>query len=154
MLVPLLETGGSDSQSAMRYSKADQTEARERLLKLLKPGDKVFTILRSVSRSGMSRNIDLYLLEKDEKVYLTYSVAALLEYPRAKDGSLKVGGCGMDMGYHIVHSLARVLYGDNFYCIGENCPSNDHVNGEFDRSKKNIGRKHSDGGYSLKHEWL
>jgi hypothetical protein len=43
-------------------------------------------------------------------------VARALDYRLsygAHDG-LKVSGAGMDMAYHVVHSLASVLYGDGY----------------------------------------
>ncbi len=152
----------------MKYSKADQAEAREYLMRVLKPGSKVFTILRHVSRSGMSRDIDLYLLADDGRVYLSYSVAVLVEYPRAKDGSLKVGGCGMDMGFHVVNSLSYALFHE-YTCTGEapegkhqshGCKSGDHVNSREDEKGNRLppfprdGKmKHKDG-YALIQEWL
>lgn len=38
----------------MRYSKTEQAEAFARLRDWLKPGDTVYTVLDSVSRSGMT----------------------------------------------------------------------------------------------------
>lgn len=137
----------------MKYSKQEVEEARETLLRVLKPGDKVYTILRNVSRSGMSRDISLVVFDGDRKYTLDWSVARILDYPLSKGEGVKVGGCGMDMGFHVVYSLSSVLFKD-FRCIGDGCQSNDHFNGDFDRSKENIGRKHSDGGYALSQEWL
>lgn len=44
-----------------------------------------------------------------------------------------MNGCGMDMGFHLVYSLSRVLFSPKqggFEClgIGHYCPSNDHSN--------------------------
>ena len=41
----------------MKPTKEEQAESREFLRGLLNPSDKVYTILRHVSRSGMSRRI-------------------------------------------------------------------------------------------------
>ena len=41
----------------MAKKEKERDEARERLLEMLRPGDTVHTILRHVSRSGMSRSI-------------------------------------------------------------------------------------------------
>uniref|UniRef100_A0AB74UFV0 Uncharacterized protein n=1 Tax=Caulobacter phage BL57 TaxID=3348355 RepID=A0AB74UFV0_9VIRU len=51
---------------------------------------------------------------------------------------IKVGGCGMDMGFHLVYSLGRTLWPN-----GTPKPHSTR-NGEPDR----------DGGYALKKEWL
>ena len=46
-----------------------------------------------------------------------------------KAEAIRVGGCGMDMGFHVVYNLSRALYRDGrFVCMGEDCPSNDHSN--------------------------
>jgi hypothetical protein len=63
---------------------------------------------------------------------------------------LSVSGCGMDMGFHVVYSLSRTLFKDNFECIGKSCPSNDHSNGDRDYTP----HQHSDGGYALRHKWV
>ena len=31
-----------------------------------------------------------------------------------KTNAVGVGGCGMDMGFHMVYTLASVLYGDGY----------------------------------------
>jgi hypothetical protein len=100
-----------------KYSKAAIAEARAQLLKWIKPGDTVYTVLDHVSRSGMSRNIRILLLKCDENgktydLHPNHSAAVVLGYSRAKKGDgLVVGGCGMDMGFHVVHSLSYALFG-------------------------------------------
>jgi hypothetical protein len=56
----------------------------------------------------------------------------------------------MDVTFELVYNLSSVLYRDNYICLGENCRSNDHVNGDKDRTP----HKHSDGGYLLGKENL
>ncbi len=132
-------------------SKAEKAEAIERLRGMLKPGDTVFTILRHVSRSGMSRSISVVVMQDGKPFDVSWAVAraGLGTFDRKNDG-VKVGGCGMDMGFHLAYNLAWVLYGDDFQCVGEGCPSNDHSNGDRDYTP----HKHSDGGYALNHRWL
>ncbi len=98
----------------MAYSKTEQKEAFDRLRKWIKPGDTVHTILDHVSRSGMSRTIRVVLIDKQGDVtHPNHAVSALLGYPRAKRGDgFNVGGCGMDMGFHVVHSLGYALFGE------------------------------------------
>ena len=106
-----------------------RAEAIASLRKMLKPGDTVFTVLRSVSRSGMNRKIDLYKLEDNEPRWLSRLVARACDwtFDKKKD-AVSVGGCGMDMGFHLVYSLSRTLFQDAFTCIGDGCPANDHNN--------------------------
>lgn len=116
-----------------RVSKSERDEAIERLRETLKPGDTVYTVLRHVSRSGMSRNISVHSIdpESSEPLWLTYNVHLATGIPLDKSKeALRVGGCGMDMGFHVVYELSYVLYGSGFQCLGEgnHCPSNYHSN--------------------------
>jgi hypothetical protein len=117
-------------------AKVKAAESLERLREWLKPGDTLYTVLDSVSRSGMSRTIRVVLpyvrgvevesaapggkptdyVRKDsvgvDFLHPNHAVAEVLGYRRAKRGDgLIVGGCGMDMGFHVVNSLSSALYG-------------------------------------------
>ena len=74
----------------------------------------VYTVLRSVSASGMTRHISLKVVDSDGDILdITYLAArALGDKLQERNGfnTLKVNGCGMDMGFHIVYSLSSVLY--------------------------------------------
>jgi hypothetical protein len=87
--------------------------AKESLLNILKPDDTVYTVLRHVSRSGMQRRIDLYTFKDNRKIYLTGYYAIMKGEESPRDG-YKVGGCGMDMGFHLVHGLSYRLFGDDY----------------------------------------
>lgn len=136
----------------MTKTREDQAESLQILRDAIKPGDRVFTLLRHVSASGMMRHITVLTLERNERGetrphYWNYHVAKVLRYKTTEGGSLKVGGCGMDMGFHVVYSLGRVLFPEGFECIGDNCPANDHFTGDD-------VKHHKDGGYALRQEWL
>ncbi len=139
-----------ETQKAKRAR--EQEEAKQHLRKLLPPGSTVYTVLRHVSKSGMTRDIDVYAMKDNEPVWLSGYVARRLGIGNWNDKreAVRVGGCGMDMGYHIAYELSHVLYHDDFTCIGENCPANDHSNGDRDYTP----HKHSDGGYALRHRWM
>ncbi len=135
----------------MRYTKAQIEEAKGYLLECLKPGDKVYTILRQVSRSGMSRHISTVIRTDTGNRDITYLVAkVLLERRNENDGGMVVSGCGMDMGFEVVYRLGYYLWPEGFMCIGDKCPANSHVNGDKDYTP----HLHKDGGYALTHEWL
>lgn len=132
----------------------DRADAIATLRAMLPPGSTVYTVLRSVSRSGMSRRIDCYLLSPNGPRWLSGLVSRALQMPHPNDSThqgLRVGGCGMDMGYHLVYHLAATLYPDGFECTGERCPSNDHTNGDRDHDTPH---RHIDGGYALRQEWI
>ncbi len=151
-------------------TQADQQEARERLYKLVEPGDTVFTVLKHVSRSGMYRVIDLYVIKDNEPLRITHSAGMLCEgYDRKHEGA-KASGCGMDMGFELVYNLGYRLFPDGFGCTGEKCPSNDHSNGDrcytphmaAEDCKGADGKPcdchaehwHTSGGYALRHRWM
>lgn len=95
-------------------------EARERLLTWI--GDRtqreLYVTVRSVSRDGMSRVMAVYLpyVQNDGRMGIwdaSGSVADLLGW-RYRSRGVSVSGCGMDMGFHLVSTVARVLYGDDY----------------------------------------
>lgn len=100
-----------------------EAQAILHLRDVLKPGDTVYTVLRHVSRSGMSRNIDLYYMRDDAPQWISAYVGHAIGSPQSRKNwersqGLTVGGCGMDMGFHLVYNLGRVLFRDGF---GEAC---------------------------------
>jgi hypothetical protein len=92
----------------------DVAYAREQLLThYVKEGSTVYTVLRSVSSSGMSRTLSLKVASEGKILDLTYYAGTVLDWPIVEvNGSraLRVGGCGMDMGFHTVYSLSRALF--------------------------------------------
>jgi hypothetical protein len=102
------------SKAALK--KAEREEYKERLRShYLQPGSKVYTVVRSVAASGMSRTMSLYVVIEGELVNITYNAAKVLDYPLVEvNGSrvMRVGGCGMDMGFHVVYSLSGYLFRD------------------------------------------
>jgi hypothetical protein len=144
--------------------KQQQSERDEFISKLratLKPGDTLTTVLRSVSRSGMSRVIDVYHFSakhgKVERSWLSYWIAKACGFSfNDRPEGIKIGGCGMDMGFSIVYDLGRTLYPDGVGCCGERCRSNDHANGDLDRTPHSKGHPHwhTDGGYAFEQEWI
>lgn len=80
------------------------------LHEILKPGDTVYTNVLSVARSGMSRTIKCYMVREGEMSDITYPVAQITGYSIAKNGGIRIGGCGMDMGFALVYELSRKLF--------------------------------------------
>jgi hypothetical protein len=121
------------------------TDAMEMLNKFLKPGSKVYTVVRSVAKSGMSRTIDLYTIHEGEMMYLSGYAATVLDYRRTDQGALKVSGCGMDMCFHIVYSLSRKMFPNGFV------PADAGRHGRNGSDPKAVD---TDGGYALRQEHL
>jgi hypothetical protein len=152
--------------------------AVERLRQLIKPGDKLYTIVKSCSGSGTYRHIAVIAATPNVDNYspvtnISNLVTDVLDWKWHDDDSVGVSGCGMDMGFHVVHELSERLFPDGFGCIGRECPSNDHANGDRDytphedhvtspdhicarepESCKANKHWHRTGGYALRREWL
>jgi hypothetical protein len=113
----------------LKLSKAKQKEHDKSwalyILKDIKPDTVIYTMVKHVSSSGMSRDISLYYVSEGRICDISYYVAAALGNQRAKNGAVKISGCGMDMGFSLVYDLSSVLFQGQ------------------DRA-----------GYVLKHEWL
>lgn len=131
----------------MAVPKKERDAQIERLRNAMPPGTTVYTILRHVSRSGMMRHISV---KTELEGQWDYPVAVVTGSTLAPYEGIKVGGAGMDMGFHLVYSLSYDLYPNGFDCIGENCPSNDHSNYRNGDAPKH----HQDGGYALRQRWL
>lgn len=115
------ETGEIFQTSRPEYHKNDKQlpqakgkelyreQCKQKLSKMLENVDTVYGIVRHVSASGMSRDIDLYIIADNRPVYLTGYASTVLGYPMSKNQGMKVGGCGMDMVFHCVSSIAYAI---------------------------------------------
>jgi hypothetical protein len=155
----------------MNAKQKEQQEAVRELREILKPGDTVYTNLKHVSRSGMSRVIMPFIIRDNSPRYIGWIVAKAIDerYNREKEGVV-MGGCGMDMGFELVYRLSRVLFPDGFDTsfAGRRCP--DHYEKHLDggvMACPECGKGtrpdyyHNgptdfvkDGGYALKHRWF
>ena len=136
-----------------RYTADEIAESMARLKKALKPGQTIRFVVTHVARSGMQRSIEFYI-PCVERVWdtsrnkgfggyrrqlgidsITFDMSRVLGYRiDRKNGGIVVGGSGMDMGFHCVHTLGHRLWPK-----GTKVPHGTR-NGEPDR----------DGGYALK----
>lgn len=134
----------------------DRDEAKAELLKILPPGTNVYCILRHVARSGMMRCISLIVIDGYPRdISRLACKAAGFRESRNHEG-IEVGGCGMDMGFHLVYELGRTLYPDGHGCAGPDCHSNEHTNGDrsYEPHSEAKPHWHRDGGYALRKVWL
>ena len=69
----------------------------------------VYGLIRDVSRSGMARSIDFFVIVGNQLVSITYKLHVVLGYRLAKHSGLYVQGCGMDMIYAVVDNLQRAI---------------------------------------------
>lgn len=108
---------------------AEKQEAIKTLRQFgVKPGATIYTNVTHVSSSGMSRNIRCYIVTRDTRTErsgektrkrvehgvhdITGLVATACGFSRARGSrwDIQVGGCGMDMCFHVVYTLGRVMF--------------------------------------------
>lgn len=127
--------------TAKQQKQQDRAEAIQSLKRILeKSNGTIYTVLNKVSSSGMTRHISTFVAttDKDGKpqvLNVTWYASRALDYKRNNEAArVIVGGCGMDMGFHVVYSLSRVLY-------------------SYDENGNRIENA-NDAGYKLNHKWL
>ena len=108
----MLET----KESKKEQTKREQNEALDFLLDVFAKQERptAYTILKSVSASGMSRTMKVVTSHEGQVLDITWYVAKLgIGTLTEKHGQrvIRVSGGGMDMGFHIVYSLSCALYG-------------------------------------------
>ena len=118
-------------------------DAINTLLSMVKPKDLIYTDLKSVSNSGMSRQIAVVLPYINEEGQIriediTYFVGLALDLRIGSKGGLSVGGCGMDMGFATIYNLGRALW----------------PNGTQEPHGTRNGVPDRDGCYALRQAWL
>lgn len=121
-----------------QLAEQEKQAAITQLLAILKPGSTVYTELKRVSKSGMSRVISLKTVQDGEIITLDYLASQAIGYRLDSNGGLKVTGCGMDIGFHVVYVLGNALW--------------PHGTPEPHGSRNGV--PDTCGGYALKHRWL
>lgn len=97
------------------------SRAQQTLLERVPAGATVYTIVRSVSASGMQRTVSVVMVERfahraagtGQIVDITGLVATALDWKRNQDGYLVVRGAQMSVCDHVVGALAWCLYGSD-----------------------------------------
>jgi hypothetical protein len=112
-----MTTATATKKTSKKAQKAlEVQDAKKQLLAhYVSEGSTVYTVLRSVSSSGMSRTLSLKVAKDGKILDLTYYASIVLDWPLVEvhgSRALRVGGCGMDMGFHTVYSLSRSLFRD------------------------------------------
>lgn len=123
-----------------KAQKTERDEALTFLRKHLRPGQEVYTTLTHVSRSGMQRSIRVFVVGRDRIPFdISGWVGRAIGWKRDdKRGGVKVNGCGMDMGFHLVYSLSWAMF----------------PNGTSKPHGTRNGEPDTNGGYALKQRWL
>ena len=105
----------------------------------IKPGDIIYTKLEHVSKSGMTRWLNLYVIKDNEPLRITWAVCQVADFKYSeRHEALKIEGCGTDMGFSAVYQLGHALW----------------PNGTSEPHSTRNGEPDTDGGYALKQRWL
>jgi hypothetical protein len=117
----------------MTTKKQQKEEQRANAIQALRdlldeqPAKNIKGIVTSVSASGMTRRIRFFTVDMTATEYnretgehfnaprvieVTHLIGRILE-DNVNDNGLKVTGCGMDMIFHTVYNVSRILYRDN-----------------------------------------
>jgi hypothetical protein len=66
----------------------------------------VYATVKSVSRSGMSRRIELYVVNDNKEIIrIGWHIAKILGYKYDANIGMQVNGCGMDMIFHVLSNF-------------------------------------------------
>jgi len=105
-----------ENPGAQRVTEDEFKQARaDEIKQYVNEGDKLYTTVTHVSRSGTSRRIKVYAIKDNEPINLSGWVSDLLDWPyHDGDGAIQVSGCGMDMCFHTVYSLSYALFSDGY----------------------------------------
>ena len=91
----------------MKRTKAEIARAWESLQQFR--GCPIASVVNSVSRSGMSRRIELYALKDNNIHRIGWAVAYVADYPYDIDkGGIRADGCVMDMVFSVVSNFNYV----------------------------------------------
>jgi hypothetical protein len=119
-------------------------ESIETLNRLLDGNKNIYTEVVKVSPSGMSRHIKVFIAKDNRIINITYYVANIIGYKINRNtGGMLVGGCGMDMGFHVVYSLGREMHPNGFKL----------ADGQYGRNGDKSGYD-TDGGYYFNQQWI
>lgn len=92
----------------------DKERAEELLKEWFPKGSTAHTTVVHVARSGMSRHIKVFAITGERIQNISYYVATYLDWRYTNKEAVFVGGCGMDMGFHLIYTLSSCLYDDGY----------------------------------------
>ena len=70
----------------------------------------IHSIIRHVSRSGMTRHISFFIIRNGQVWFIDNLISDYLDYrPNKRYDALVVRGCGMDMAFSVVNNLQEAM---------------------------------------------
>ena len=90
------------------------------VLEQLPKGTTLYTVLRRVSRSRMTRIMDVKYINADNFIRNVIvpefkGCAKGIDQESKWGGNYKVTGCGVDMGFWLVYELGQLVHQDGYY---------------------------------------
>jgi|TARA_A100000172_G_C2999787_1_gene95850 hypothetical protein len=99
----------------------DKENLKDHLKEMFPKGSTAYTTVTKVAPSGLSRHIKVvapFESSSNKQIRLSnqsYNIAKFLDWTyKDNTNSVFVGGCGMDMGFHLIYTLSSVLYDDGY----------------------------------------
>ena len=101
--------------SATKLTKAKgealyREQVKKELLERIKPNQAIYCNLKSVSTSGMQRRIELFIVENGDIKNISFAASVVTGRKLSDKRGIICNGCGMDMGFHLVHGLSYRLF--------------------------------------------
>lgn len=94
------------------------------ILWIKKARPEIIVNFKSVSRSGMLRRVNVYVIKDNKLLYLNYLITQFTHYKRDSEGLIKLQGCGMDMGFSLVYNFSSEIFPTGFKSSRRNAINN------------------------------
>jgi len=98
-----------------RVTKEEKQIAYNNLKEYVNEGDTIYTIVKKVAPSGMSRQMSVIVRTDTGISNISWWVARALGYRMCKGRDcFSISGCGQDMGYAVAYDIGATLFGDGY----------------------------------------
>ncbi len=99
----------------VRYDEEDKQREIKRLITIVKPGDRVYTVRRFRSKRSGAEIIDVFVIIENKPFFIGQGVAAAIgfAFDTDRDG-IFTGGFGMDYAIDVVLRLSSALFGNAY----------------------------------------
>ena len=88
----------------------EKAYAETKLNQILKRNETIYSVIRHVSQSGMTRHITFFIIKDGQVWHIDNLISDYLDYRTNKRfNALVVGGCGMDMAFSVVNNLQEEM---------------------------------------------
>lgn len=97
---------------ATESDKARHALVMDRIREEFPRGTVIYLVSRGVSESGMSERITPIMVKDGIPYSIVSAVANALGVRPCRDGSIRIHGCNLDRGHHMVETFAYHVHGD------------------------------------------